>query len=336
VDLTEGTVDLPVAGKIKKAYVMVPAGMALAYVTYRWYQARQDAAAAEPTASDGTYTTPDQSEYGMSTTGGETTVTGNTGSTVTDGTGGLATNADWANKAVELLTNQGYDGKTVQAALGEFLARRALDKSEASIARAALAVAGQPPVGGPFSVIEEASTGTGTLPAPAHLGAWDKPTDTQIGIQWSAVHGASHYRIYRSDLGDEPIGDSMDTKFHARGLTPDHSYTFSVAAVSTTGKIGKKSGHYTGKTATRKLSKPTGLHASAITRTSFRVTCSPVKGAEFYKWMVNGRESGATDKPYRDFTGLHPNTTYSVTVRADLHTQAPGPISSPIKVKTKR
>lgn len=338
VDLTEGTVNVPVAGRVKKAYVIVPAGLALAYVTYRWYQYRQDSAAdAGPAASDGTYTTPDLSDYGLSTTGGSTTVTGNNGNQTTDGTGGLATNADWTNKAIELLTNQGYDGATVAAALGDFLARRSLTAAEASIARAAIAVAGQPPVGGPFPVNEQATTGgTGVLAAPANLRAWDKTTDTQIGMQWDPVPGAKHYRIYRNDLGSEPIGDSYDTKFWARGLTPNHAYSFHVAAISADGKTGKSSNTYTARTGQRKLGKPSGLKASAITRTSFRVSCAPVPGAEIYKWMVNGRETGATDKPYRDFTGMKSNTTYTITVRADLHTQSPGPISSPIRVKTKK
>jgi hypothetical protein len=338
MEFTEGTVDVPMAGKVKKLYIVVPAALAAGYVGYRWYQARQDsaAAAAQPSTSDGTYTTPDLSDYGSSTTGGTTTVTGNTGSTTTDGTNGLATNADWTNLALDKLTQQGYDGATVAAALGDFLARRSLTSSEASIARAAIAVAGQPPVGGPFPVNEQATTGgTGTLAAPGHLRKWDNPTDTQIGLQWDPVAGASHYRIYRSGQG-EPIGDSVDTKFHAQGLTPNHSYSFHVAALTADGKAGKSSNTYTGHTANRKLAKPTGLHASAITKTSFRVTVKAVPGAEFYRWYVNGKGVSPSDQPYRDFTGMHPNTTYHISVAADLHTQSPGPTSSPISVKTKK
>lgn len=337
MDFTEGTVNLPVAGKIKKRYVAIPAGVALAYVTYRWYQTRQDSADAAPAADDGIYTTPDQSEYGQSTSGGSGVVVGNNGNQTTDGTEGMSTNDAWTRKAVENLTNQGYDGATVAAALGDFLARRALTSAEASIARAAVAMTGQPPVGGPFPFNEQATTGgTGVLAAPANLRKLEASTDTQIGLAWDPVPGAAHYRIFRSDLGAEPIGDSLDGKFRARGLTPDHSYTFHVAAISSDGKTGKPSNSYTAKTATRKLGRPVGLKASAITRTSFRVTVVPVKGAEFYKWMVNGRESGATDKPYRDFTGMKSNTSYLITVKADLHTQAPGPVSAPIRVKTKK
>jgi hypothetical protein len=338
----DATVNVPMAGRVKKRYLMIPAGAALAFVAYRWYQSRQDAASADASTSDGTYSTPDLTDYGQSTTGGQTTVTGNTGNVVTDGTNGLATNADWTNKAIELLTNQGYDGATVAAALGDFLAHLTLTKAEATIARAALAVAGQPPVGGPYSVKEEATTGgSGTLAAPGHLRAWDKTTDTQVGMQWDQVHGAAHYRIYRSDLGDEPIGDSLDTMFRAQGLTPNHTYHFYVRAMSTTGKLGSKSSTLTAKTAGVKLTAPTGLHASAITRSSFRVSCSAVKGATYYRWQFadssgNWRDSGASDQPYHDFTGLNPNHSYRVRVQADTTNQTPGPLSAPVTVKTKK
>jgi hypothetical protein len=336
VDFGEGTVDLPVAGKIKKRYVMIPAGLALAYVTYRWYQTRAEDLSADEAASDGTYTTDDLSEYGQSTSGGSTVVTGNNGAQNTDGTGGMSTNAAWTNKAVELLTQQGYDGATVAGALGDFLARRGLTPTEATIARAAVAMTGQPPVGGPFPFIEQATTGTGVLAAPSNLRKWDTATDTIIGIQWDAVPGAHSYRIFRSDLGPEPIGHSYDTTYHAKGLTPDKSYSFYVAALSGDAKTGKHSNTFTAKTAARKLAKPTGLKASSVKSTSFRVSCTPVKGAEIYKWYLNGRESGATDAPYRDFVGLKRNTTHRVSVRADLHTQAPGPASSVLSVKTKK
>lgn len=335
-DFLEGTADVPGVGKIKKRYIVIPAGLAGVYVAWRWYQAKQDTSNTDTTAS-GLYSSDDLSDYGLSTTGGSTSTTGNTGSTVTDATGdAISDNAKWTNKAIELLTNQGYDGAVVAAALGDFLARRALNKSEATIARAALAVAGQPPVNGPFPVIEEAGTSTGTLAAPKNLKAWGSATTTQVGMQWDAVPGALHYRIFRSDQGEEPMGDSFDTKFNARGLLPHHGYTFYVRAVGTTNKLGAKSSPITLKTADIKLGRPTGLRASAITKTSFRVSCGEVKGAQYYRWYINGAPSGASDDPYRDFTSRRPNTAYKITVAADTTSQIPGPVSAPLTVKTKK
>jgi hypothetical protein len=336
-EFLEGTVDVPGAGKVKKRYILIPAGLAGVYVAWRWYQASQTDPSSDGGQSSGLYSSDDLSEYGASTTGGSTTVTGNTGSTVTDGTTSTVdTNAEWTRDATEQLANQGYDGAAVTAALGEFLARHALDKTEASIANAAIAVSGQPPENRPWSVIEEASTGTGTLPAPTNLRAWDTTTSTQIGFQWDAVPGALLYRIYRTDIGTEPVGDSIDTKAWAKGLSPNKSYSFYVVPVGTTGKQGGKSSVYTAKTKPVTLTAPTGLKSSAVTKTSFRVTCNKVTGAQYYRWYVNGHASGASDQPYRDFTGLRPNTAYKITVAADTSNQNPGKQSGPLTVKTKK
>ena len=68
----EGTVDVPAVGKMKKAYIYVPAGLAAVYVAYRWYNARGSSDEQAPGA-DGMYTSDDLSEYGLSTSGGATT-----------------------------------------------------------------------------------------------------------------------------------------------------------------------------------------------------------------------------------------------------------------------
>lgn len=335
-DFLEGTADVPGVGKIRKRYILIPAGVAGAYVAWRWYQSSRSGDDA-PAGSDGLYSSDDLSEYGLSTTGGSTTVTGNTGNTATDGTSDTAIddNREWSTEAIEKLTNQGYNGAAVAAALGEFLDRRALDKTEATIARAAMAVAGQPPENRPWSVIEEASTGTGTLPAPTNLRVTAK-TSTTITLEWDKVTGAQHYRLYRSDLGEEPIGDSYDTKAVSKGLQPNKSYSYFVRAYGTTGKQGGKSAVVTGKTEAAKLVKPTGVKVSSITRTSFRVSCTPVAGASGYRWQLNGKQIAPSDAPYRDFTGLKPNTSYSVAVAADNSTQKPGPWSTPVRPKTKK
>jgi hypothetical protein len=330
-----GTVDVPGAGKIKKKYIYIPAGIAVAYVAYRWYVASQEAPADD--GADGMYTSDDLSEYGLSTSGGSTDVTGNNGSQVTDGTNpnAIDDNAEWSQRATELLTNMGYDPMAVGNALGEFLARRSLDKTEAAIARAALAQVGQPPIGGPYSVQEEAVVGSGTLPAPTNLRAWGTHSDTQIGMQWDKVDGAAYYRIYQTG-NTEPVGTSMDTMWQGRNLVPNRSYTYYVRAVNSAGKIGGNSSNYTVKTKAVALAKPGGLKSSSVTKSSFRVSCTAVKGAQFYRWYVNGKAEGASDAPYRDFTGRKANTSYRVQVAADASGQTPGPMSGALTVKTKK
>lgn len=337
-EFMQGTVDAPVVGKTKKVYIYVPLGLAGAYVAWRWWQASQASSEEDTAASDGTYSSDDLSEYGLSTTGGTGTVTGNNGVIDSDGTtSDVDTNSEWNNKAVELLSNSGYDPAVVRAALGEFLDRRALDKAEASIARTAIGAAGQPPENRPWSVIEEAGAGTGTLAAPTNVRAWNKATASVISMQWDAVAGARNYVVYRTDLGmSEPIGYSSDTKFNANGLSGAKTYSFIVCAVGTTGKVGGKSSVYTAKTAAVNLTKPTGLKSSSVGRTSFRVTCNKVNGATYYRWLVNGKGVSPSDANYKDFTGMKPGTTYRISVAADTSNQTPGPTSGSLSVKTKK
>lgn len=331
-EFLQGDVSVPVAGKVKKRYIAIPAVLAAGYVGYRWYQASQSAADDATDQSTGLYSSDDLSDYGLSTTGGTTTVTGNNGSQNTDANA-IGTNAEWANLATEKLGNMGYDAVVVGNALGEFLAHRALDKTEATIARAALAQAGQPPVGGPWSVLEEASTGTGTLAAPTNL-KMVSATSTSVTMTWDKVSGAGGYRIYRGT--GENVGMSLDNKFTATGLNSSSSFPFSVAAFGTTGKVGGRSAIVTMKTADVKLAKPSGLKASAVTKTSFRVSCTPVKGATYYRWEIDGHAAQPTDQPYKDFTGLKAGGTHRVQVYADTTHQSPGPHSSTLTVKLKK
>jgi hypothetical protein len=328
-----GTVDAPGIGKVQKKYILIPAGLAGVYVAWRWYQASKGSDA--PAGSDGLYTSDDLSEYGLSTTGGATTVTGNTGNTSTDATSPnvIDDNAEWTQKAVELLGNAGFDSATVYAALGEFLARRSLDKSEASIARAALAAAGQPPVNGPYSVVESATAGTTALPAPTGLKVVSTTT-TSATLSWNKVDGAGYYRAYRSGASTN-VGATDGTTITISGLSPNTSYSFAVAADTTTNKPGAKSAPVTAKTKAVTLAKPSGLKASAVTKSSARVTCNKVAGATYYRWYLNGNSVGSTDAPYRDFTGLKSRTSYRVSVAGDTTNQSPGPQSSALTVKTK-
>lgn len=235
-EILQGDVNVPVLGKTKKIWIFGGLGVAGAYVGWRWYQASRAGAGAD----DGMYATPDQSEYGQSTSGGAYNPGGNTGNTETDGTtpGAINDNAAWTNRAVELLANAGYEPSVVYAALGEFLDRRALDKTEASIARAAVAGAGEPPVGRPWTVIEESATGTGTLPAPGGVKASASQWDT-VTVSWSAVSGASKYQVYRNGSA---IATATGTSFKLSGLTQKTAYRFAVAAIGTTGKTGTRSG----------------------------------------------------------------------------------------------
>lgn len=331
--MAEEETKVPGIGKAKKSWVVGGVGAVAAYVGYKWYKSKS--AAAAPAVPTDTYAT-DPNGYGLNTAGGPYNPTGNTGNTTTTTTQ-ILTNADWTNQAVALLSQSGYDPAVVVAALGDFLARRTLNTAEATLARAALASAGQPPVGGPYTVLEQATTGgTGSLSAPKNLRKLFAPTGTDLTFQWDPVTGASHYRIYRSDLHTDPIGDSGDTKFTAQGLTPGRSYSFTVKAVGSTDKESAASNTFTETTAKSTVARPAGLRASGITQTSFHVTCNPVSGANQYFWYLDGHAVGGTGSPAQTFQHLHANTSHKVTVWAGSSSQNSGPSSAPLTVRTKK
>ncbi|MFJ2307655.1 fibronectin type III domain-containing protein [Streptomyces sp. NPDC087787] len=332
-EMLDGTMDLPGAGKVKRKYIIIPAALAAAYVGWRWWSASRDTG---PSTSDGLYSTPDLTDMGQSTTGsgGSVSVGGNNGNQWTDGTNpnAINDNAAWTGKAADQLEAAGWNRQAVLSALGNFLARRSLDKTEAQIVRAALASTGQPPVGGPYSVIEAAATGNATLKAPTGLKV-SAADATSVTLAWSAVAGAAGYDVARS--GANAVRSS-GTSVRITGLASNTSYSFTVAAVAADGKAGPKSAAVSGKTKPVTLTRPTGLKASAITKTSFRVTANKVPGATYYRWWIDGKQVAPSDQPYRDFTGLKAGTSHKVTVAGDTTTQSPGPQSAALTVKTKK
>jgi hypothetical protein len=331
-DFLEGDVKLPGIGKSKKWVVYGIGGTAAVYVGWRWWQASQADSSSDTGASDGTYTSPDLTDYGLSTSGGAMNVGGNTGNTTTDGTTGIDSNGEWTDYASEKLVNAGYDPATVAAALGEFLARRSLDKSEASIARAALAYAGQPPIGGPYSVLEAAATGTTNLPAPTGLKVTTGTTTATLS--YNSVAGAGYYRAYRDGVSTN-IGATDGTSITVGGLEPNKEYTFYVAADTTSGKPGARSTGVKAKTKPITLATPSAPTISGITSNSARAATKSVSGAKNYRWYLNGKLVGSTDAPSYTYTGLKGKTTYQASVAVDISTQSPSKQSGRKSFKTK-
>jgi hypothetical protein len=333
-----GTITLPGVGPANKKMILAVGGAAAAYGLWRYWQASQAASAPVPGDSDGdgfadAGTLPSvagavrpENDYGLADGGG-----------AGGGGGGFTgtTNSAWTQYAAQALSGASdkWSYGDIAAALGAFIANRPLTGVQQEIVQAAIAMAGPPPEG-THPVIPG-----GDVPitvAPGHLRAWGTATDTQIGLQWDKVAGANHYRLFRSDLGSEPIGDSVDTTAYARGLTPNKSYTFQVAAISASGKTGPKSAAFTAKTKPVSLAKPSAPKVSLITKTGATLTTGAVKGATGYLWYVNGTDRGHSDGPRQAISGLRPNTSYRVHVRADTATQAPGPASADTTFKTKR
>lgn len=142
--MAEGTVDLPVAGPVKKQWVYVGLAGVAGIVGYAYWKRSQNAA---------TVVEPGIEDYG----GG--LQTGGAGST----TPGLAyqpiddpgddedraptTNAEWTQRAVSYLSQLNFDPQVVAIALGKYLSRLPLTPAEADIVRTATGAIGRPPVG---------------------------------------------------------------------------------------------------------------------------------------------------------------------------------------------
>lgn len=196
---------IPSIKQNKKLYVAV-GGAAAAFVAYRWYQNRSAASAAaapvDPNATDTSSVTdatggaygPGNVQYG--------------GADITGDTSTLTTNAEWTNTAVTLMVQQGWDGATVQAALGKYLTDQALTTDEETIVRSAVAVAGNPPQGShaivhiPNPTPSTPTTPTASAPTQAPSGLHTRSsTTTGFTAQWNAVPDATRYRVVVPGLG---------------------------------------------------------------------------------------------------------------------------------------
>lgn len=327
--MMSGTVNVPKVGKVKKSYLYVAVGGTALFVGWRWMQARN------ATVDDTTYTTSDVGE-GIDASGviGAGGVSGNTqyGGSTTDGTSAdvIDTQAEWTQKAVELLSNAGMDPATVSLALGDFLASKPLTEAEAAIARAAMAQAGPVPGGNPAIIPQ---VGSVTLGAPQNVRVSEVGNDYVV-LSFDRVTSAGYYRAYRSGASTN-VGAGDGPPLRVAGLTPNTKYTFYVAADTTTGKPGPRSAGVTATTKGATLKAPTGLKTRKAFKTSVQIQWTAVAGAGGY--MLNsstGRTWESTDAA-DTVTGLAPNKSYRVRVAAlQPGTRTPGPWSSWLTIHT--
>ena len=86
--------------------------------------------------------------------------------------------------------------------------------------------------------------GTGSLPAPTGLTVTGTTAAT-ASLSWSAVSGAASYTVYRNGAA---AGSATGTTFTDSGLTAGTSYTYTVAAVDSSGTAGPASSAVTATT----------------------------------------------------------------------------------------
>lgn len=141
------------------------------------------------------------SQYGATTgsvdVGGGATLPGynsnlaSVGTSTISGNDVYTSNSGWAQAATAGLTDVGYDGPTVSAALGAYLTGTPLTPAQTTIVNTAIAEYGKPPQGN-ISVIQEpvAKPAPTPAPKPKPVAKTEGPVPNVVGE--SAAHAAKH------------------------------------------------------------------------------------------------------------------------------------------------
>lgn len=151
---------------------------------------------------------------------------------------GVRTNGEWTIKARDEMVAFGANGSAVTAALGKFFARQPLTAIEADLVRQAIAVAGQPPEGGPWTVIEPTVTPPGELAAPTVTAG--NLTPTSATFNWTRPQNAVKFIVGREVGGvvvdERDVGNTAI--FGWTGAAPGSTIALRVWAVSDQGTRG--------------------------------------------------------------------------------------------------
>jgi len=224
------TVELPGIGKVERRWLYVGGALVAGIAGYAWWSRRGapvvDSAVSEGVVSDDTIGEPVQGNVQYA-------------GAVNEDVEVIDTNAEWAQHAVDLLEQNGYERSTVSSALGEFLSRRALDASETNIVQAALAVAGPPPQG-EYAIIPEVGSKppATTFAAPTGL-IVTRNYGGKIVIDWNAVEGAPKYRVtVVNKTAGGTGGATVTASSYTRSVTRGATYVFTVQAVDAAGNRG--------------------------------------------------------------------------------------------------
>jgi hypothetical protein len=240
-----------VVATIKRKPLAAAAALgAVGYIGYRWWASRAagGAGVAAPATADVGPGVDSSGVVGAGYAGGnmQYATAPPTDATGEHKPGNFSTNAEWTAYAVDHLAGTGgWGAAAVMSALGDYLDRRPLSDAEQAIVRSAVAMAGAPPVGGPYTVINQVGPVTLTAPTGLHVTAVTRNTVT---LAWSPVPGAGYYRAYRKGVATN-IGGSDNPTITVGGLAPATRYEFWVAADTTTSKPGPPSAHVTATTA---------------------------------------------------------------------------------------
>jgi hypothetical protein len=258
------TITIPGVGPTKKVYVVAGVAVIGGVLAYAyWKRSQADAAAAAVPAvvdsSGASGYTEDSTAAGYNTISSPTSYSpygydlyGNPlpPPTGAGSNGVYTTNADWATAAESALESETLTLATIQSALGRVLGGLSVTSAQRDIFMQAVGILGQPPQGYPTPIKltddGSGSTPTGPLKAPTGLKV-TSTTKTTVGLQWTAVTGAAHYRIY-DNVSSYNVGDSADTQVRIGGLRSNTTYHFHVRALDAHNTLGASSASVSART----------------------------------------------------------------------------------------
>ncbi len=174
------------------------------------------------------------------------------------------------------------------------------------------------------SPLSESAEGWRGIGIPANVSASDGSATGSVNVSWAAVSQATHYRVYRSTVDNDPAPVLLDTVaapslgYSDTTAAHDTLYWYSVSALYS-GDEGAKSADDSGY---RGLEPPLNVQASDDLEDTIEITWSTVTGATGYIIYRSTTETGTytqigtdTASPYTDgpFT---PPVTYWYKLKA--------------------
>ncbi len=345
----EGKITIPKVGSVPKKVVVLIGGAGAAFVAYRWYIARSGAG--DGTAEEGSEFADGGLPPGVIGAVSPTNSYGDVGDTGTDTTQSTTptTNSEWSNlAATQLSQSDTWSYTDIVTALGNYLSGTPLSTAQQAIVRAAIAVAGYPPVG-THSIVSGGDTAIIVAPT----GFSVTTTSTGATLTASPVAGAASYRAYLNTSATN-VGTSVTPTITIGNLLPGKSYKFHMRAVTASGAVGPSSDTITmstkaasstpvtgqpvggGSPAKPALPKAPGGFSVTTTATTARLKASPVSGATSYRAYRSGSETnvGTAGGPDITIGGLQPGKSYKFHMRA-VNSAGLGPASKDITTKTK-
>jgi hypothetical protein len=333
--MAEGDIDIPKVGAIPKKVVIPLAVGLVAFVGWRFWVARNEAADGDvPTVTDGDFGAVDSSIPGVIGAVSPTNQygSGDTGSDAGNDPTRFTSNAQWTDYVVgKLQQSDSWTYNDIVTAIGNGLAGKPTSDTQQAILRAAIAVGGNPPSGS-IVIVSGGNTGITIAPTNVHV---QSVSETGAVIAFNPVAGADRYVVYRSGVSAN-VGTSTGSPITVAGLSSNKSYTVQVAALNSAGSAGPKSSAVTVKTKAYSLGKPSTPTVSSITKSTIQATTKAVAGADGYRWYINGGARGYSEAPTYKITGLSANKRYTVTVAADRTGQNPGAASAGRAFTTKK